>query len=64
MTGSYGVRFLIVPPAKNKEDYIVTARFLGIEGRKLFAISALLDSKGKVYAIGEATAIIFDFYAD
>jgi hypothetical protein len=64
MTGTYGVRFLIVPPVKNKEDYIVTARFLGIEGRKLFAISALLDSKGKVYAIGEATGIIFDFYSD
>ncbi|MHC4106290.1 MAG: hypothetical protein ACYSR9_15205 [Planctomycetota bacterium] len=64
MTDTYGVRFLIVPPVKNKKDYIVTARFLGIERRKLFAISALLDSKGKVYAIGEATGIIFDLHSD
>lgn len=64
MTGSYGVRFLIVPPVEKKKDYIVTARFLGREERKLFGMSALLDRKGNIYAIGEATSIIFDLSSD
>ena len=60
MTGTYGVRFLRVPPIEIKGDYRVTARYLGQEGRKLFSMSALFDRDGTVYAMGEAVAVILD----
>ncbi len=60
MTGTYGVRFLRVPPVEIEGDYRVSARYLGQEGRKLFSMSALLDREGTVYAVGEAVAIILD----
>ncbi|MFX0202376.1 MAG: hypothetical protein ACFFCW_40230, partial [Candidatus Hodarchaeota archaeon] len=61
VTGTYGVRFLRVPPVDIGGDYRVAARYLGRDGRKLFTMSALLDREGTVYAIGETVAIIFDF---
>jgi hypothetical protein len=60
MTGTYGVRFLRVPPVEIEGDYRVTAPYLGQEGRKLFSISTLLDREGTVYAMGEAVAVILD----
>ena len=60
-TGTYGVRFLRVPPVKIAGGYIIVARYLGGEDRKFFAISALLDRQGTVYAIGEAVLIFFSF---
>src|SRR4030042_3750325 len=56
-TGTYGVRFLRVPPVKIEGGYIIAARYLGAEDRKFFAMSALLDRPGTVYAIGEAVLI-------
>jgi hypothetical protein len=60
MTGSFGVRFLRQPPVKIDGGYAITSRYLGGKDRQLYAISALHDRKGGLYAIGEATAIIFD----
>jgi hypothetical protein len=60
-TGTYGVRFLRVPPVKIEGGYIIAARYLGREERKFFAMSALLDRQGTVYAIGEAVLIFFNF---
>ncbi len=60
MTGTYGVRFLRVPPIEIEGDYRVTAHYLAQEGRKLFSMSALLDREGTIYAMGEAVAVILD----
>jgi hypothetical protein len=60
-TGTYGVRFLRVPPVKIEGGYIIAARYLGAEDRKFFAMSALFDRRGTVYAIGEAVLIFFKF---
>ncbi len=60
-TGTYGVRFLRVPPIQTQGGYVVTARYLGGDERKFFAMSSLLDRQGTVYAIGEAVAIIIPF---
>jgi hypothetical protein len=59
MTGTYGVRFLRVPPVEIEDDYRITSRYIRRDGRKLFTISALIDSKGTIYAMGESVAIIF-----
>jgi hypothetical protein len=60
-TGTYGIRFLRIPPVKMAGGYIIAARYLGREERKFFAMSALLDRQGTVYAIGEAVLIFFNF---
>jgi len=59
-TGSYGVRIFRVPPVEIKDDYRITSRYLRRDGRKLFTMSALSDSNGTIYAMGESIAIIFD----
>ncbi len=59
MTGTYGVRFFRVPPVEIEDDYRITSRYLRRDGRKLFTMSALIDSKGTMYAMGESVAIIF-----
>jgi hypothetical protein len=63
-TGTYGVRFLRVPPVQIEGGYIIAARYLGGEDRKFFAMSALFDRQGTVYAIGEAILIFFNFQGD
>jgi hypothetical protein len=60
-TGTYAVRFLRVPPLQIDGGYIIVARYLGREDRKFFAMSALFDRQGTVYAIGEAVLIFFNF---
>jgi hypothetical protein len=60
-TGTYGVRFLRVPPVKMAGGYIIAARYLGREELKFFAMSALFDHQGAVYSIGEAVLIFFNF---
>lgn len=60
MTGSFGVWFLREPPVEIDGGYVITSRYLGANGRQLYAISALHDRKGSLYAVGEATLIIFD----
>lgn len=60
MTGSFGVRFLRVPPVEIDGSYVITSRYLERNDLCLYAISALHDRKGVLYAIGEATLIIFD----
>ncbi len=60
MTGTYGVRFLRVPPVEIEDDYRITSRYLRRDGRKLFTMSALIDSKGTIYAMGDSVAIIFN----
>ena len=59
-TGSYGVRIFRVPPVEIENDYRITSRYLRRDGRKLFAMSALSDSDGTIYAMGASVAIIFD----
>jgi hypothetical protein len=59
-TGSYGVRILRVPPVVIEDDYRITSRYLRRDGRKLFTMSALSDSNGTIYAMGESIAIICD----
>ena len=59
-TGSYGVRIFRVPPVEIENDYRITSRYLRRDGRKLFTMSALSDSDGTIYAMGESVAIIFD----
>ena len=49
-----------MPPVKIEDDYRITSRYLRRDGRKLFAMSALSDSDGTIYAMGESVAIIFD----
>jgi len=58
MTGTYGVHFFRIPPVRIGGDYRVSARYLGQKGRKLLSMSTLFDSKGTIYAMGEAVAII------
>jgi hypothetical protein len=63
-TGTYGVRFLRVPPVQIEGGYRIGARYLGGDSRKFFAMSALFDRQGTVYAIGEAVLIFFNFQGD
>ncbi len=60
MTGTYGVRFFRVPPVEIEDNFRITSRYLRREGRKLFTMSALIDSKGTIYAMGDSVAIIFN----
>jgi len=60
MTGTYGVHLLRVPPVEIEDDYRITSRYLRRDGRKLFTMSALSDSNGTIYAMGESVAIIFN----
>ena len=60
MTGTYGVRFLRVPPMDVEGGYRVATRYLGRDGRKSFTMSALLDREGTVYAMAEAISILID----
>jgi hypothetical protein len=59
-TGSYGVRIFRVPPVEIENDYRITSRYLRRDGRKLFTMSALSDSNGTIYAMGESVAIILN----
>ena len=59
MTGTYGVRFFRVPPVEIEDNFRITSRYLRREGRKLFTMSALIDGKGTIYAMGDSVAIIF-----
>jgi hypothetical protein len=59
MTGTFGVHFFRVPPVKIEDDFRITSRFLKRDGRKLFTMSALCDSMGTIYVLGESVAIIF-----
>jgi len=61
ISGTYGVHFLRVPPMEVEGGYRVATRYLGRDRRKSFTMSALLDRKGTVYAIGEAVAVQIDW---
>ncbi len=63
-TGTYGVRFLRIPPVQIEGGYMIAARYLGGDDRKFFAMSALFDRQGTVYAIGEAVMIFFNFHGE
>jgi hypothetical protein len=60
VTGSYGVRIFRVPPVEIENDFRISSRYLRRDGNKLFTISALSDSNGTIYAMGESVAIIFN----
>ena len=49
-----------MPPVEIEDDYRITSRYLRREGRKLFTMSALIDGKGTIYAMGDSVAIIFN----
>lgn len=60
LLGSFDVRMLCVPPVALDGDYVVIARRIGQEGRRLFGISALFDRGGAPYATAEATWFTVD----
>ena len=53
ITGSYGVRIFRVPPVEIENDFRISSRYLRRDGNKLFSISALSDSNGTIYAMGD-----------
>lgn len=58
--GAFDVRVLRVPPVALDGDYRVLARRVGLEGRRLFGVSALFDRDGVPYATAEATWFTID----